>query len=513
MRGHKRILPILRYYPEKRHPRALCVTGVGLLSFRYSQSTKGVLNFLTVLHIKTYALFLLGWLMMIPAVRGYAARLEGFEPDYAGRTIQFFTRTDPVTKNELSAFTLTIGPQGRILVETGVKDTLFCYADFDTYRGWILIVPETTTKIALPPLKPRTFEERKNPYFQPVELWLWAESSVSGNLTAAISQSERRFYQLNDVYFNQLFVQQQKQYIDTLRHRLKQEYSGIKHPLPGQHHQLLLASLEADLTRSGREKLLAPFTTLSATTRNSPAFADLIDRIFSNTLSIESKSSRGSQIRVMVERRNISALREWSEQYAGTRGDLTDILLLKLLHDAFYSGDFSKNTILEMVQLPYFQRHANLSIRSMAGNLLNKLQFLHTGTKAPEICLPTFSGNTVCSSSSGKPFSYLLFIDLDIPVGGEQLKYLAEIYPGLSHQLDLFIVLLPGERTNIRSFVEEHKIPGTIVVDQKEQDVGKQFKIRSYPSALLLDRQHRVVIPAARTPLDGFVQQFRSIAR
>ncbi len=442
-----------------------------------------------------------------------AARLEGFEPDYAGRTIHFSTRIDPVSRTDIPAFSLTIGPQGRIQMETGITDTLFCYADFDSYRGWMLLVPGSTTRISLPPLKPRSFEERKNPYFQPIELWIHAESRTPGNLTVAFAQSERRFYQLSDLFFNQLFVLQQRQYIDTIRTRLTRESGANNHPLLTQHHQLLLANLEADLTRSGREKLMAPFTNLSPAAINSPAFADLLERIFSNTLSLESKTSRGDRIRSMVERQNLTGIRDWCEGYAGTRGTVTNIVTIKMLHDAFYSGEFGKNALLQMLQQPGLLQHSNPQVRNSAAAVAQKLQFLYAGTMAPEICLPDLYGKPICSTNNEKAFQYLLFIDLDIPVGREQLKYLAEIYPALSERLDLYIVLTPGERTNNRAFIEEHKIPGVIVIDQDQQSIGKQYKIRSYPSALLLDQQHRVLLSSARTPLDGFAQQFRNVAR
>ncbi len=451
--------------------------------------------------------------LLLYATNISAARLEGFEPDYAGRTIQFVTRIDPVSKTDVAAFALTIGPQGRIQIETGATDTLFCYADFDSYRGWMLLIPGTTTRISLPPLKVRSFEERKNPYFQPIELWIHAESSAPDNLTAAFARSERSFYQLSDSFFNQLFVLQQKQFIDTIRIKLSGEHAKNNHPLVSQHHDLLLANLEADLTRSGREKLMAPFSSLSATARNSPAFADLLDRIFSNTLSLESKTSRGDRIKTMVERRNLAGIRAWSEGYSGTHGVLADMVTIKLLHDAFYSGEFGKNTVLQMLQQPDLIQHPNLQVRSSASAVVQKLQFLHTGTLAPKICLPDLAGNPVCSTAPGKAFQYILFVDLDIPVGREQLKYLAEIYPSVSERLDLFVVLTQGERTDNRTFVEEHKIPGTIVIDHEHQSIGKQYKIRSFPSALLLDRQHRVVLSSARTPLDGFMQQFAGLTR
>jgi len=441
----------------------------------------------------------------------YASRLEGFEPDYAGRTIEFVTWTDPVSKTEKQAFTLRIGPQGRIQVETGVTETLFCYADFDVYRAKLIVKPGETLRIKLPPLKEKSFEESKNPYFQPIELWVMVQSPNPEELNTLFARFDQRFFELNQKYFNQLYFRQQRSFIDSVKIPLEKEFGGVKSPLFQYNKALQYKSIEAGILRTGREKLLGSLKDMPEQAWSLPVFSELTDRLLNNALSLESKSTRGAAIRSMVARQDLSELMKWTASFTGAKAPLTELLVVKLLHDAFYSGDFPKNAILATLQLPEFRNHANRTIRETARSVVNKLQFLYPGTDAPVICLPGLKGDTICSKSATKPYQYILFADLEIPVGQEQVKYLTDINQRIGDKVDILLVLTPARHINNQEFITANNVPGRVVLDTPSRTTGRKFNIRSYPSAILINRQHKVVLSPAKTPLDGFEHQLAGV--
>lgn len=440
-----------------------------------------------------------------------ASKLEGFEPDYAGRTIEFFSWSDPVSKNAIKAFTLRIGPQGRIQVETGVTETLFCYADFDSYQGKIIIVPGETLKIKLPPLKEKSFEESKNPYFQPISIWILAQSETREELNNLFARFDQQFYQLSQKYFNQLYMRQQRNYLDSVRIPLEKEFSQVNAPLFQHHMQVQLKTIEAGIMRAGREKLMAGLKGFPVQAWKLPAFADLIDRLFTNSLSLESKSAAGTAIRNMVASRNLNDLRKWVENYSGTNAPLSDLLTLKMLHDAFYSGEFSRVAIIQILQADHFTRNTYQDIRSAAASVTEKVQFLFPGTEAPVIVLPTLAGDTIYSNAATKPYQYIMFADLEIPVCQEQVKYLTEINQRIGNRVDILLVLTPSTRVNNLEFIKANNIPGRVVLDSENKAVGQKFKVRSYPTAYLINHEHKVVLAPAKTPLDGFELQLAGV--
>jgi hypothetical protein len=460
------------------------------------------------LNFSVYILLLLG---LLNGTTAQGTRLEGFEPDYAGRTIEFFTSSDPVSKNEKAAFSLRIGPQGRIQVETNITEILFCYADFDSYRGKMVISPGQTLKIKLPPLQLKTFEESKNPYFKPIEIWIISQSNAQNDLNTLFARFDQRFYHLNEKYFNQLYLRQQLNYVDSVRLPLEKEFAGMGSPELKFHQQLQMKTIEAGIVRVGREKLMADLKDLPEDTWRFPAFAELVDRLFTNTLSLESKTTQGARIRAMIAQRNHAEIKKWTESYTGTTSPLSELLMIKMLHDAFYSGEFPKNAIIQTLQGAALTGHANFFIRSTAASVFEKLQFLYTGTFAPNICLPDLKGDTICSSTSNKSYQYIFFADLEIPVCREHLKYLTEISQRIGDRVEILVVLTPSGRMNNQDFIKTNNIPGRIVIDNEARTTGRLYKVRSWPSAFLLNREHKVVLAPAKTPLDGFELQLAGV--
>lgn len=74
--------------------------------------------------------------------------------------------------------------------------------------------------------------------------------------------------------------------------------------------------------------------------------------------------------------------------------------------------------------------------------------------------------------------------------------------------LQIVLVVSPSEKVNIPEFIAKNQFPGLVVTDSEDQKTVKKYRVRSYPSAFLLDKNHKVLLAAAKTPLDGFEFQF-----
>jgi hypothetical protein len=435
-----------------------------------------------------------------------AIRIEGSQPGWAGHTLEFVTWTDPVSKNEKPVFSLKIDQKGTFSTEVKISEITYCYSDFGVFSGKLLLVPDQDIKITLPPFREMSFEERKNPYFEPVGIWLITDDENA--LTNLVSRFDTRFNLLTEKYFDQLFYKNLKNYLDTVRILLDKQFSLVRNPDFDTHRMLRLKSLEADISRSGREKIAGKLLLNGSYNLNQPAFIDFLDRLFVTTLSVESKTPSGKNLKQWVAQKNLSALNKWTENFTATSGPFSDIILLKMLHDAFYSGEFSKSAILQILQSTYYVQHPMPQIRKASQEITAKLTFLFTGTSAPEICLSDLNGKAYCSRSTTAPYLYILFADLEIPVCREQVKYLKTMSEKTGSGLQILLVLLPSSRVNIADFIAMNQIPGVTVIDSGNTTFGKKYKVRSYPSAFLLNTSHKVILAPAKTPLDGFEYQF-----
>ena len=140
-----------------------------------------------------------------------------------------------------------------------------------------------------------------------------------------------------------------------------------------------------------------------------PSFIDLFEKTFNNQLSFEAKSIKGVNISKAVNTSDIKYLLEFIQSQFKIEGENGLLVLLNLLHDAWYSGDFSKSAIELMVKSEVFAKNKNNIIQRCAANIYEKFTFLQPGNIAPEICLNDLTGKSSCTNHNNEKFKYIIF--------------------------------------------------------------------------------------------------------
>ncbi len=443
----------------------------------------------------------------------FATKIEGKNKEYAGKKLEFFRFADPVTQEKIYVFTLEPDQDGNFSAEVKVNQTTFVFSDFGIYRGMLFLEPGKTFELLFPPWREKSFTDSKNPYFNPVEFWV---ASKEGNqLNDHISNFDAWLNQLSDRFFDKLYFNQSKSAFDSISHILENHFGGQKNPTFNWHKKLKLKALEADAFRLTPEKVSED---LSATGRefwNHPAFIGLFEKTFTNKLNFEVRSTTGTEIRQAISAGNISFLRNMLKEKYKITGSIADLALLKMLHDAYYSGDFSQTDILAMVSSPQLTVHSDPTIQNTVKNVQRKLEFLRKGSNAPAICLRNTDGHRVCTNetSAGKEkFKYLIFADTEMIVCREHLKYLTRTEEQFQKHLEIIVVLRKTDLIEMKIFLDKENIPGIHLVDEKGEFIEK-YKVKSFPTCFLLNENHEVVFQQALAPLDGFEQQFGTFLR
>jgi peroxiredoxin len=216
---------------------------------------------------------------------------------------------------------------------------------------------------------------------------------------------------------------------------------------------------------------------------------------------------KGDEIRNAVNQGNISFLIEHTKTKYKVTGEMVELALLKMLHDAFYSGDFSKSSVQQMIKSKRFTSHQNKVIVEAAINISEKITHLQPGSAAPAICLTNLEGQKICTSENSGKYKYIIFADTEMAVCREHLKYLPVIQQKYPKNLEIFVVLRKTDATQIKKFFAENEVPGVKLVDETSEFIN-HYKVKSFPQCFLLDQNHKVKFNATKAPLDGFEQQF-----
>jgi hypothetical protein len=439
-----------------------------------------------------------------------ASKIEGTNKEYAGRKLQFFRYSDPISQEKVHVFTLEINNKGEFATEVKTDATIFVFCDFDIYRGMLFVEPGTNVNLLLPPLRKKSFAEEKNPYFAPVEFWF--STGEKNHLNDHISRFDARLNQLTDKYFNQLYFSQSRAIFDSIQATLNQEFGSVDPGVFQQHKKLKIKAVEADAFRLSPENISPAISETGQPYLNHPAFIQLLEKAYANKLSFEAKSMQGNQVRQAVAKGDISFFMNLLKEKYAVTGTTANLAFLKMLHDAFYTGDFSQNNILKILTAGHFSSNQNQLIRETAENVLIKLQHLREGTAAPVICLENTDGHRRCTIENNGKFKYVLFADTEMIVVKEHLKYLTRIEEMFKEHLEIYVILRKTDLIEMKIFLEKENIPGIHLIDTNGEFIEK-YRVKSFPDSFLLNNKHEVVFKEAKAPLDGFEHQFGTFLR
>ncbi len=430
-------------------------------------------------------------------------RCENLE--YAGKKLNFFQFSDPITKKAEFVFSLDFDKNGKCETTVNNKTTIYTFCNFGVYRGMLFIESGETLELRLPPLHEKSFADQKNPYFSPVAFWFKTKNDTQIN--NEISDFTIKYNQLTDKFFNELYFRQSKDIYDSIVFLLDKEFGGIKSETFSFHKKMKLEMVEAEAFRKKPEQFAQVFSGIKSQFWSCPSFINFFDKTFNDQLSFEAKSVKGGKIRTAVNSGDILSLQDLVKNKYNITGEITDLVILKLLHDAFYSNDFSKSSIIKIVESKQFTKNSNKIIRETALNISAKFTHLQKGTLAPVICLKNLDGQKVCTDKDNKKFKYIIFADTEMIVCREQLKYLINIEQRFKKHLEIFIVLRKTEVAKMKGFLVENKIAGIKLIDEDHKFIDS-YKVKSFPQCFLLDENHKVQFVAAKAPLDGFEKQF-----
>jgi hypothetical protein len=425
--------------------------------------------------------------------------------DYAGRKLNFYFYSDPVTKESKFAFSLKFDKNGKSIATTNYKTTGFVFCDFDIYHGMLLIEPDKTVKILLPPVHKKSFADQKNPYFSPVAFWF--KTKDNNQINNQISDFTQQFNRLTHKYFNRLYFRQSEEIYDSLTYFIDKKFGYIHSKTFLFHKRSKLKMVKAEAFREKPEQFSNYFSEIEPQFWLYPSFIDVFEKAFNNQLSFVAKSIKEENLRKAVNRADLQTLQKFVKNKFSVSGEMVNLITIKLLHDAFYSNQFSKTAIKKMVKNERFTKSRNKIAKEAALRCSAKFSHLQKGTPAPIICLKNLTKQQVCTNKEKKKFKYIIFADTEMIVCREQLKYLTNIQQRFQKYLEIFVVLRKTNEQQMKKFFDENKIAGIKLIDTNGKFIS-EYKIKSFPQCFLLNEQHKVQFAATKTPLEGFEQQF-----
>jgi len=430
-------------------------------------------------------------------------KISGKAPEYAQNSIQLNRQHDFISEEIIKLGDIRFNATGEFSLQFELAETSICFADFDGYHGMIYLQPGKTYELIFPPKRNLTESQKRNPFAKSEPVWFGISKPDHNELNFQIQQFEQAYTINENKYFDQIFVNRSKSLVDTVKNILDKEFTKTGQSLFESHKLYRKANLDYALHQGKAAGFMGTYFSEQAPIYNLTAYSTLFNQVFLDYFSVLTNTANNAEIKTLIQTSTLQKLDEYFQKHMHFNKDLSHWVLLKSMKDAYYSKQFSKSSILKMLDQvtnsewsAYEQKTAQL-IRS-------KLVYLSAGTNPPALALKDLKGQNVSFSNYRNSYIYLHFTD---PKNTICQQHLNELKTTASHYAEkLVIINVIPKGTTFNNSSNWAGIFTTTVSNLEET-----YKVKTFPNSFLIGKDGRLLLSPAPNPIDGLDRQLGQI--
>lgn len=477
---------IARLKTEKTTRKSLSISVVTIVNTKILKSVLIIL-----------ILFIAGKTMAAPL------KITGKAADYAQNLIELNIFHDYISEEKIKLGDIRFNASGYFELEFDLTEISFCFADFDGYHGMIYLEPGKSYQLVFPPKRKLTESQKKNPFTKPEPVWFGTLNPDKADLNILIQQFEMAYTKYENIYFNQIFVNQSGSLVDTVKKFLDKEFPITANSFFESHKLFRKANLEFALHQGKSPTFIKTYFRETKPVYNLAAYSNLFNQVFVNYFSFLDNSAHNAEIRNLINSAKLQQLDNYFQQQLRFNKELAHWVLLKSLKDAYYSKNFSKAAILNM--LDQVKIAGWNSFEQKTAKLINaKLTYLASGTIPPKIDLKDLNGRTVRFSDYPNTYIYLHFTDPKNIACRQHLDVLKTIAGRYKEKIVIINVI-----TNKENFKNELGWAGIFVTTDNDREAT--YKVKTVPSSFLIGKDGKLLLSPAPNPIDGLDRQLGQI--
>lgn len=446
-------------------------------------------------------LFILTGLLFAGKSWSAQVKISGKAPGYAPNTIDLYILHDFISEEKVKLGTLRFNSDGVFSVTADISETNLCLADFDGYQGMIYLEPGKSYEIVFPPKRTLTETQKRNPFVKPEPVWFGIASPDKNDLNYKIQQFEQEYAKLEGKYFDQIFESQTKSLVDTVKLLLDNSFPKTNLPFFEAHKLFRKANLDFALNQGKTAEFMETYFCSHKPVYNLAAYSVIFNQVFTNYFS----RLNNPEINKEINAANLQKLDEYFQQKLHFNKELSHLVLLKSLNDAYYSKQFAKASILKMLEQVKSPEWSNYE-QETARLISTKLVYLTSGTVPPAISLKNLNGQKVNLADYRNTYVYLHFTDPQNMICRQHLDALKPISARYKEKLVIINIIPDG-----KVFKNESAWPGIFATS--ETNIETSYKVKTFPNSFLIGKDGKLLLSPAPNPIDGLDRQIGQILK
>ncbi len=461
-----------------------------------------------------FILFLLPGILPVSGLKAAPVVISGLAPSYANRQISFSYTTDWITGTGEELVVCMVNDSGYFYCEANINATIQLYTHIGIYQGYFFAEPGAVYNLVLPERQDKSPAEELNPYFEPVGVHLGLANFAEDELNMLIMMFDDAYIpyynkHVNNVYLNSDFVK-----LDADIAQIEVNFSKYNNAYFRAYRRYHYGMLKLLANRQRVQSLSDEYFNNHPVLYCNTAYADLFNQVFDKYFLFFGRTSQGQKLFNDVnEAASYQALRETLSANNNFSNDtLTELVILKQIHDEYYGSQFSRAGLLKILDtLVVSTRIAEH--RRIAGIIRHKITRLQPGFEPPAFELLDTDGNLVRLSDYKGKYVYLNFCTCQSYACLNEFNMLAQLYQRHKDRIAIITISTDPMEEVLRKFLAKNKYDWKFLHYDKQPGILKEYDIRAFPTYFLIGPDGKLIHSPAASPAEYFEQRLFEVMK
>jgi peroxiredoxin len=431
--------------------------------------------------------------------------ITGNAPSYANMQLVLMRTADMITQSEEVVAIFTVLGNGNFSFEVPLETTEKLYINLGIYSGYFFAEPGKTYQIILPEYVEKTPEEQLNPYFEPVELHLGLANFNQNEINMLTVMFDDAYLPYYNKHVNSVYAKSDIKKIEEDIQQIEKPFQKFSQGFFYEFRRYRYGTLKLLANQQGVQSLSDEYFNNKLVLYNNPAYTDLFNHVYDKYFVFFGRTEEGKKIYSIINQtQSYKALLKLLSESANFSNDtLSELVVLKQIHDEYYGNQFSRTGLLTILDSLLLCSHIEIHKR-IGLNIRHKITRLQPGFEPPWFELQDTEGNLVKLDDFKGKYVYLNFCTCQSYTCLNEFNMLSALNQRYKNILVIITIATDPREEVLKQFLLKNNYDWKFLYYEKQPSVLKEYDIRAFPTYFLIGPDGKLIFSPALSPAENF---------
>jgi len=432
-------------------------------------------------------------------------KLLGNAPSFKGFELVFNSYSDPFSSTEITIGRCKVDSSGNFSVTLPISDITYIFSHLGIYMGYMYLEPGKEYIISFPDKKEKAPSDKLNPFFEESEFQFSIKNRDNHDLNKLILSFNDLYDPVLKNVIKNIYSGNNKASLDSSLNALKTTNSGIDNSFYNKYVDYKIEYLKFLAYRNKSKSISNEFFQHKPVLYNNPAYLELFNQVYNKYFYFFGRTNFGKIIYDDINnRKSYFQLSQTLQSDSILKNDsLREMVVLKNIHDEFYSNNFSRSGLLCLLD-SFIINTKIIKHKVIAGYIRSKITLLMPEFPPPEFELFDRNGKLVKSSDLLGKYVYLNFCICSSYSCIKEFDLLKNLNNKYKDRFLIVTIATDENREQMSNFITKSEYNWLFLHYGNQPDILKQYDIRAYPTYFLIGPDGKLIYSPAASPGENF---------